>query len=339
VESISEQAARWVARADSGSLQENEQRELEAWLSADPRHRGAYARAWAYWINLDRLAALNGPAIANITPYRHGRRTGLSRRGLLAAGIAAVTSGGGLSWYLLYRRSPAPALAQQHSSGIGEVKRVVLEEGSVLLLNTASVVSVQFAEHQRTIRLITGEVLFEVAHDSARPFVVVTDDGAVRAVGTAFVVRVKSNQADVTVTEGVVEVANSPAEFAGGTVRSSSAANVARVSAIQRAIITGVGTPEVQAIAPADVDRQFAWREGMVYFGGESLQTAVSEINRYNRRQIIVDDLTLSTKPIVGVFRVTDLDGFAAAAAAALKARVATEGQVIRLEPQSAPGN
>ncbi len=170
-----------------------------------------------------------------------------------------------------------------------------LEDGSELLLNTQSVVSVQFSARQRTIQLLRGEVLFKVTHSPTRPFIVNTRNGAVRAVGTAFGVRIDSNQANVTVTEGVVEVVNSPVDLSSGKVLSQTAAGRTRVSALQRVIMKGEQAPQVQAISPAEADQQFAWREGMVFFKGESLETAISQINRYNTRQIVVDDLKLAS--------------------------------------------
>jgi len=71
----------------------------------------------------------------------------------------------------------------------------------------------------------------------------------------------------------------------------------------------------------------------MVSFDGESLRTAVAEINRHNRRQIVIEDPALASKPIVGVFRATDLEGFSAAAAEALKAKAVADGDIIRLQP------
>src|SRR5712671_2710403 len=62
METISELAARWAVRADAGALGPDEQRELDTWLAADSRHLGAYVRARAQWVDLDRLAALQGPA-------------------------------------------------------------------------------------------------------------------------------------------------------------------------------------------------------------------------------------------------------------------------------------
>lgn len=334
MDSISEQAARWAIRVDSGHLQDDEQRELEAWLAADQRHLGAYVRAMGYWVDLDRLATLSGPAHANIA-LQEGWSS-LDRRKFLVAGFAIAATGGGLSWYMLCGRPLV--MVQRYTSDTGEQKRVNLEDGSLLLLNTRSEVRVKFTAQQRTVRLVTGEVLFQVAHDQSRPFIVETDHGVVRAVGTAFCVHIDSGQAAVTVTEGVVEVANAAVDLSSDKTPGAASENRTRVSALQRVVIKGKGVSPVQAITPADADRQFAWRDGMVFFDGESLQAAVADMNRYNERQIVIDDLKLAGRPIVGVFRVTDLEGFSAAAAAALKARVITDGGVIRLEPRSSSG-
>ncbi|MGB6306933.1 MAG: FecR domain-containing protein [Steroidobacteraceae bacterium] len=328
MEPISEQAARWVVRAADGTLDPEQQRELDVWLNADPRNRGAYIRARAQWVDLDRLAALHGPASSEATKRESGVR--ISRRVLLAAGVAAIAVGG-LSWMAL-RDSK-----ERYASGIGEVRRIALEDGSTLLLNTDSEVTVWFSKHRRNIQLIRGEALFEVAHDRERPFFVEVNDVVVRAVGTAFAVRLEAAQVDVTVTEGVVEVTE-PAAAPGSAEPgpSASRSETRRVAANERAIITHARAPQVHSITPAEADRRLAWRQGMVSFDGESLQMAVAEINRHNRRQIIVDDPALGAKPIVGVFRATDPSGFSVAAALALKATVVPDAEIIRIRPATA---
>jgi transmembrane sensor len=352
METISELAARWAVRADAGALGPDEQRELETWLAADSRHRGAYVRARAQWLDLDRLAALKGPVSAAAGRFpaaepaaekpapapaaaRAGvgvksitTAAGLSRRQLLAAGIGTIgVLGGGLPWLILHEGR------DRYTSGIGEVRRIALEDGSTVLLNTASEVTVRLTKQQRDVRLVRGEALFEVAHDKFRPFIVQANDTAVRAVGTAFAVRLDAAQVDVTVTEGVVEVADSKTMSGGGVATpAASKFEVKRVAAHERLVIAPSRAQNVEPIAPAQANRQLAWREGMVSFDGESLLTAVAEINRHNRRQIVVDDPALASMPVVGIFRATDLQGFAAAAAAALKARATPDGDVIRLQ-------
>jgi transmembrane sensor len=353
VETISELAARWAVRANAGKLRPDEQRELDSWLAADSRHLGAYVRARAQWVDLDRLAALHGPARgqrrspvdsqeeepdcdpaggrAGIGSHSEITPSILSRRRLLAAAIAGVgVLGAGLSWTIFGNDR------ERYSSGIGEVRRIALADGSTLLLNTNSEVTVRLTKQRRDVRLFRGEALFEVTHDESRPFVVQANDTGVRAVGTAFAVRLENARVDVTVTEGVVEVADlgTMSGFDQG-LPATSRAGVKRVAAHERAIIAPARPPDVEPVAPAEADRRLAWREGMVSFDGELLQTAVSEINRHNRRQIVVDDPSLASMPVVGVFRATDLDGFAAAAAAALDARATADGDIIRLRHRS----
>jgi transmembrane sensor len=299
-------------RVAAGTLTPGQQQALNSWLDADLRHRGAYVRARAQWADLDRLAALHGPASSSTAAYEG--RSGISRRELLAAGVAVTAVvGGGWTWLTL---RPGQV---RYASGIGEVRRIALGDGSTLMLNTDSEVTVRFNARTRNLRLVRGEALFEVAHDKQRPFLVDVNDIVVRAVGTAFAVRLEAAQVDVTVTEGVVEVAGTK-----------------RVAANERATIVHSQAPQVRSIARAESDRRLAWRTGMVSFDGESLRMAVAEINRHNRRQILVDDPVLGAKPVVGVFRATDPEGFSATAALALKATAVTDGDVIRLQTGSA---
>ncbi len=354
METLSELAARWTVRADAGTLSPEEQRELDSWLAADPRHLGAYVRARAQWVDLDRLAALQGftprqeksPANSRTeapdcdlgvasgvvtTPKSAMTTTNMFRRGLLAAAIAGVgVLGGGLSLRMFSDDK------ERYSSGIGEMRRIALVDGSMLLLNTDSEVIVRLTKQQRNIQLARGEALFEVAHDKSRPFIVQANDARVRAVGTAFAVRVQEAQVEVTVAEGVVEVTDVRSMSGLDPIApSASRVGVERVTAHERAIISSARPPEVLPIAPAEVERQLAWREGLVSFEGETLLVAVSEINRHNRHQIVIDEPRLASLPIVGVFRATDLQGFAAAAAAALNARATVDGDLIRLQAKS----
>lgn len=323
MESIDAQAARWAVRAASGDLSPQEQRALDEWTRADPRHQGAYIAARAQWLDLDRLAALHGPAEAT-------RVTPVSRRYLLAACTAALALAGGTFAWLRYE-----AGVTRYVSAIGEVRRISLEDGSTLLLNTNTEVKVSLSNTERRMYLLRGEALFEVARDKTRPFVVIANDTAVRAVGTAFAVRLESNRVDVTVTEGVVEVAPSkPLPAADATESPVLVHRLQHVSATERVVIAAARAPQISTLAPAEADRLLAWREGMVSFDGESLEAAVAEINRHNRRQIVVSDPALASKPIVGVFRAGDPVGFSAGVADILQATANSDGDTIRLEPE-----
>lgn len=311
-----EEVARWVVRLDAGPLSPDEQRELDAWLDAAPHHRGALIRARAAWTDLDRVGALAGGS----SPGPRRSFFAPTRRFLLAASVAVLAVVGAAYVSLTLDRDV-------YDSGIGEVRRVTLVDGSSMLLNTATRAVVRFDDAQREVRLERGEALFQVQKDAARPFIVRTDDLTVRAVGTAFAVRVADARVDVTVTEGVVEVTRAT----GRGTEAPPAEQPTRVIANQRAIVKVAEPVAIEPIEPAIIERRLAWRGGMVAFDGEPLEQAVAEINRHSRRRIVIDDPALGARPIVGIFQMGDVEGFANAAATALDAEVHTDGDIIRL--------
>src|SRR5262249_52423190 len=97
------------------------------------------------------------------------------RSTLLFAFAASVLVLAGAAWMLLDR-------AQHYDTAVGEQRSVALSDGSVVTLNAASSITVEMSRGRRTIRLLSGEALFQVAHDAVRPFDVLTADTAVRAV-------------------------------------------------------------------------------------------------------------------------------------------------------------
>lgn len=317
--SIDEQAARWAVRLASAALSAEEQSQLERWLQADQRHRGALIRARVHWVDLDRLAVLHRPAIEPPAAAATGPR--LSRRHWIGAAAAAATAfGSGLSWLALRDRT------LHYISGLGEVRRLPLADGSTVVLNTSSELVVDIDEQRRQIALIRGEALFQVAPDRARPFVVLTEAMAVHAVGTAFDVRLGADRLDVTVTEGTVELRRSNAAHA--------VVEAQRLSVDQRAVVERARSIEVRPIAAAEAERRLAWRDGLLAFDNDTLAAAAAEINRYNQRQVLVDDAALAARPIVGRFRTTDIDDFARAAAQALNAQIVVDGAHLRLRPR-----
>jgi transmembrane sensor len=357
-----ELAAEWAVRLNERALTTDEQTELDQWLVADPRHRGALLRARAAWADLDRLAALSprkrGPIASphdeapeqaqededplsqfmpaamaaspprNLSPAATGERGPIPgstsshsrRRFLIAAGLASVSLGGlGLWWIERPNRT--------YVSKLGEIRRVRLSDGSHMVLNTSSEATVRFDKTRREIEL-AGEGLFQVAKDPARPFIVRAGSVSVRAVGTVFSVRTVDQRVDVTVTEGVVElVDNGP--YGSGVIR--------RVAANEQATIMDTRQVQVQSIHHDEAERQLAWRNGMVDFAGERLIDAVGEINRHNHRHIVVDDPALASRPVVGLFRANDPDGFAATVATALGAQSVELDDAIHLRLASAP--
>ncbi|MDT9597376.1 FecR family protein [Sphingosinicella rhizophila] len=288
------QAWRWVVRMDAEDWTSAEEAELQIWLAADPKRLGALLEAEAMWMALDGADAVVESGEAPVPPP-NSRGPWFSRRTMLAGGGAALAASfaGGL---LLVRGR------EVYATGVGEIRRVPLADGSTAAINTASRIDIELADTRRSVRLEQGEAWFQVAKDSNRPFVVEAGRIRAQAVGTAFAVRRHNNGADILVTEGMVEAW---AEGADG--------NRTRLTAGQRAFVADNAAITSAPAELASVDRTLAWRSGRVDFVNDPIAEAAAEFNRYNRRKLVILDPAIGKERFDGVFRTDDPGGFAVA--------------------------
>lgn len=292
---IEQEASRWLALRDAGESTAEQHAAFDAWLQADIRHRVAFLKLEAAWQRSERLRDLRPlDRIVDRDLLRAPRR--YASLGIAASVLLALLIAG-------FFFAQAQRGWQHYETRIGGFARIVLEDGSVIDLNTNSDLHVRISRSSREVRLRRGEGRFQVAHDAARPFVVSAGGADVRAVGTAFSVRLHdSSRVDVLVAEGSVAIAASnlphpPAVHAG---------EAAQVAGSQVSI---------RRIQPELLARRFAWTTGQLQFRGESLAEAVAEFNRYNQRQLRLANASLASLRVGGTFNATDPESFAAAVA------------------------
>ena len=191
-------------------------------------------------------------------------------------------------------------------TGIGEVRSLSLEDGSTVELTTRTCVEVLVSATKREVHLLQGEALFTVQHSEAIPFSVLTRHVAVDDLGTQFRIYEHDDETDVGVLQGEVGIR------AASTPRSSNQPPV-RLGASEGATV--VSTPSVVTIKPEKLprgalERALAWRQGALEFHEDSLRRAVSEINRYNVRQLVIVDPAIEHLLVGGRFRYSDFDTF-----------------------------
>jgi transmembrane sensor len=195
---------------------------------------------------------------------------------------------------------------------VGQQRNVTLIDGSIVTLNTNTILETDLTRRVRQLYLRKGEAHFQVAHDRSRPFLVHAGDAVVRAVGTEFKVRLRTDQhVDVVVNEGRVEVQapaipqqapdvrNRPASLT--TVRALSAGEQFSTASADYAIVP---------VSQQQLSSELAWREGAIIFDGQPLSQAVSEIERYTDARIVVSDSRVAALRVGGRFRTDDVQGF-----------------------------
>lgn len=301
---IEAEACAWLVRLDD-SRDESELKELRQWLDRSPLHREAFARAAGTWGELNGLGQwleLDASTIARQRPSR-------LRYSLAAAAI--VLTAGLVAWLSAPLRPAQEPYRAEHATAIGEVRTVSLPDGTAAQLNTGTRIAFTMDRNARLARLDEGEAWFDIARDPERPFVVYASRLAVRAVGTAFSVRVQGNRVDLTVTEGRVEIASMHAALAESAeleLRRFDDDTESRVAldAGQHVVYDG-RIEQVSRWAAPQIERSLSWRDGMLIFDNDSLAHVVAEIGRYTPQKIVISDSDLRDLRFGGYFRVGDI--------------------------------
>lgn len=307
-EQIDHLAARWVARRDAG-LNSTEQAELSTWLRADARHQAAFDRFEATWttVGRPRQAGATAGLARELAALQRRRRT----RTLAAAAAAAVLLvATGVLWNARGRRTDAPAESQIVIS-MPEQRR--LPDGTTVELKSGAEIAVDFSAAWRRVRLVRGEAHFAVAKNPARPFVVDASGVSLRAVGTAFAVKLEENSVDLLVTEGRVSV-DHPAAQSVTTTTASLEKPLAFVDAGQQVDVAAnaaaSGPLQVRTVAAEELAARLAWRIRRAEFSGTPLSEVVALLNRYTKERFVIDDAELARVPLSGLFRLDDSEAF-----------------------------
>jgi transmembrane sensor len=322
IERAEREAADWFMRLGAKVIPAGLVEDFYAWRR-EPLNHQAYGRIESLWRKSGRLASDPDIDLAVHAALERGaarRKAGLlaeiSRKrglGLAILALAAITT-----VYVLNR-------PDGYATRVGEQRVVRLGDGSRITLDTNSAVTVSLDEHRREIRLSRGQAFFDVAADPARPFVVATDRGQVRALGTRFEVELRGEDLQVTLVEGAVEV-----------LRRSRGINDAApliLSPGQRVTLATAGDETAQ-LRPVQVDVTIAtsWTTGRLTFRETPLAEAVAEVNRYSREKIELRGDEVGARAVSGAFDAGDTQAFAGAVSELLDLRQSRAGGKIVLE-------
>ncbi|HSW04723.1 FecR domain-containing protein [Aquabacterium sp.] len=311
------EALEWQVVLWSGEVTAEERQAFERWRAAHPAHQQAWQRVQRQGRQLhvapDRVArAVLRPPRPAPAPARRSVLRGLGL--LAAAGIVAGAVAEKRPWQL--------AMAE-HRTARGEKRDLTLPDGSRLTLNTASAVDLRFGADARRVLLRSGEIFVATARHTAhqtsrqtahqesredRPFIVETEEGSVRALGTRFTVR-RFDEKDpaqvlVQVFEGAVEI--SPR---GGAPIQLDAGRQARF-----------GHAVAEASQAADT-LAAAWSQGLLVAERMRLGDFLAELGRY-RSGVLRCDPAVAGLVVSGVYPLDDSDRVLNSLAQALPVRV-----------------
>ncbi|AZC38406.1 FecR domain-containing protein [Pseudomonas chlororaphis] len=199
-EALVDEAAQWMALLQSGQMNAQERQAFHDWRAADPQHEQIIALMGG------GLGALRSQALRNLSrdSLLHSLNAPSSRRRFIGGSLSVMALA--LAATLLGRRYGLLPEAGALYTGTGERRDFTLADGSALTLNARSQVVTRFDAQQRLLQLRNGQLLVDVARDPQRPFVVETEHGRMRALGTKFLVERGEDWTRLVMLHSQVEV-------------------------------------------------------------------------------------------------------------------------------------
>ncbi len=315
------EAADWIARLGNG-LSEDEEQELGEWMSLDRENYEQFMELAILWDEMESLSRL---AEIFPEPQRPHRMTAVRASWAVAATVVV-----GLSIALFYwvrtdlwvdsGADVSGSFSAEYETGIGEQVTHSLVDGTQIVLNTNSALTVEYTESNRLLNLLRGEVNISVASDKSRPLSVMVGDKVVQAIGTEFNLEITSDQTiELVVTEGIVMVG-----VLDGAVDEASVDKPLILTPASRLVAAGQeysfdadeqGTESAEAnpIDSGEIAVRLSWRNGNLIFRGEPLEDAVNEVGRYTAVQFVFLDEESKKVRVAGHFRAGDVEGLLAA--------------------------
>lgn len=248
------------------------------WLEANPANVAAYAEIEAFWVDLEAATPLgdatdpNHHANAQPAPPQadvislpdHPRARARWRSKWLpvaaAASIAAILAVPQLQDIL--------QSGQTYRTDATHLRQIALADGSSLTLNRNTEITVRLGRKVRSATLESGEVAFNIHHESSRPFVVTAGARSIRVLGTEFNVLHQNGTFAVTVRRGLVSVSTE-----------TDAGHVVHLPA--GLAFTGDANARNENVSTVSPDNAFAWRTGRLVYTDTPVEDVARDLARY----------------------------------------------------------
>lgn len=314
---VLDEAITWQLRLGDGAVSAQVRTELRRWLNESTEN----AKAWAQLGGIDQqLSTINSPSARRalqISSRAKQRTTGRAFLGL----ALLCTLGVGMA----LKSQPLPVWLADERTGVGQQQSVTLADKSHVQLNSRSALDIRFDQQERRLFLHAGEVLVETAPgNDPRPFIVETEQGNLRALGTRFIVRRERDATRLIVLQSAVAAFPRGLE-AGRTVRAG-----------EQVVMHRDHLDDNQQ-APIAAD---AWSRGMLVVEDLPLGDLLAKLAEYRHGYLGLDP-SLESLRISGSFPLHDTDRALAALPPSLPVQIERHTdwwvKVVPAQPASHP--
>ncbi|MBK7242437.1 MAG: FecR domain-containing protein [Saprospiraceae bacterium] len=210
-------ALEYIHKRLSGALNSQEVEVFNAWLDADPRNKSLFEQQKRIWdqsanfgsdlnVDVDKALLLFKSKIATVDQVpKEAKKVSIFSNSFLRIAASILFIFGSVAiWYVM---SDNVVTHDQLVQTDGDIKKLTLADNSQITLNEKSSLSYpeSFPGRERRVTL-KGEAFFAIAKNPEKPFIISTESGEIKVLGTRFNVKETTNPSgiEVLVEEGRV---------------------------------------------------------------------------------------------------------------------------------------
>jgi len=328
---VRETAIAWFLRMQQVDFEHADRSKFEAWLMQTPAHQQAYKEVTLIWEGFDSTAELKSLDAAMeqknfqdqiLAKQKRTRKIGQSITTLLSIAIIAFA---GLFGYRTWQAQPLSETVK--IAQVGQIKQETLEDGTKLNMNANSELEVIYFRDRRIAKLKKGEVIFDVARDESRPFIVDSGYGRITVLGTRFAVNRLQKIIRVSVDHGRVQVES--LDVNGNVIATPLILNNGEVAEVRQQ-----QTPKRTDQLASDA---FSFEQGSITFDKAGLEEIAETLSRYRKPAVTVQTLPTEDAQITAVIKTQEVEKFIATLPdiAAVKVKSSPDATVIIGQPGS----
>lgn len=310
---VREEAVQWFLDRLESRLSPTQEQRFQSWLNSSANHREIYCSVEKVWMVAgmgkdDPILETTSPQLAKSSVEDRNdqdaeadlvdRGSGRSffKKALISCAVIVLAVAPATKLIYNFRAAPAEEALQYFKTETGQRATITLPDGTVVKLDSKTEISFQRLPNERQVKLAFGRAYFEVAKDPSKPFVVEAEGQTIRAIGTAFEVKIEADTVGVVLAEGKVRVEETGKPNLGTDMTPG---RQLTINPNRKWVLTNV-----------DVEKETGWIDGRLIFLHDPLSQAIVEVNRYSARKLTFKDEPIPDKLIVGSFPAGDIESF-----------------------------
>lgn len=296
---IKEEAIYWLACEKEG-LNELEKQELKHWLESNQEHQKAYNRMKLVHQMAKSISKENAQILSE-QAHKEARKIKFLEKTRYFSSAAAILLIVCFSAFKIYDNNFAVQYSKTFQTDKTNLANQQLPDGSSIFIDAKTNLNIEFYKGKREVTLNDGRVMFEVAKDENRVFIIKSGDINIEVVGTKFEVIHKKDTTTVNVEEGIVKTYFSSYFFDKQNEKLLTKENSITYSNFQGNI------NNQEKINPEKIA---LWRENLISLNKVSLKDAFDEFSKYNDISTSFSSKEVENYLITAEFSSTQLEIF-----------------------------